>query len=144
MHSPLALGIAGLLLSPTWVRTDPPAWPLPGHSCVPPVPRASTAQGLSPDYSLGAWEVEEAGPLGWREPCLLSQRPTEATMSGETPSPPGPSNPGLRRGPAAGSHRVSHIRSGPTVSPLSGQCRPGRGGPPYHRKLGFLTSPDGS
>ena len=143
MRSPLALGIVGLLLSPTWVRTDPPAWPLPGHSCVPPVPRVSTAQGLSPDYSLGGLGSGGSRASGPEGALLAVPEANRGHYARRNPFPAWPIKPRSEMRARCGltqnqSHQIW------TVSPLSGQCRPGMGGPPYHRKLGFLTSPDGS
>ena len=142
MRSPLTLGTAGLLLSPAWVRMDLLAWPLLVlvTAVCPQCYGSPQLRSLSPDYSLGGWDVEGAGPLG-SGGALPPQRPTEASVPGEDPSPPGPSNPGLRRGPTEGSHRIGLIGSRLTVSPLGGQCRPGRGWSPVSQEARVPDQP---
>ena len=103
-------------------------------------PRGPAASRGEP--RLGAHRKLIAPLLAKLESLHFSEEQTEASESGN-PFPAWPIKPRSEMRARCGltqnqSHQIW------TVSPLSGQCRPGRGGPPYHRKLGFLTSPDGS
>ena len=143
-RSPLALGTVGLLLSPAWVWMDLLAWPLPVlvTAVCPQCYGSPQLRSLSPDYSLGAWDVEGAGPLGWGGALLAAPEANRGFCARGSPFPAWPIKPRSKtwahcRLTQNRSHWIQADRVPPrwTVQAREGVV------PPYHRKLRFLTSP---